>query len=299
MSSSFHGVFPAMLTPMTPSEEVDYAKLEALVEYLIGAGVHGLIPLGSTGEFYALSRQERQDVLKTVIKTAAGRVPVVAGVNAAATREVIEYSREAEKSGAAGLLVAPPFYSLPQRRELLEHFRLVDQAVGISIMLYNFPGRTGVDMKPDFLQQLAELKNVRYVKESTGETARISEIVSRCGDRLQVFCGGDCVVLESFLLGAVGWVAGIANVCAAEHVRLFEFLQSQNYGAARDAFYRLQPLISLIENSGAYTQFVKTGAGLAGRDAGPPRRPLLPLSQDELEPLRAVLAEIAVVVNHE
>jgi 4-hydroxy-tetrahydrodipicolinate synthase len=292
MPHTFHGVFPAMLTPMTPSEQVDYARLETLVEYLIGAGVHGLIPLGSTGEFYALNPQERHDVVATVIRAAAGRVPVVVGVNAASSREVVEYSREAEKLGAAGVMAAPPYYSLPRSNELLEHFRLVDQAIGIPILLYNFPGRTGIDMKPDFLEQLAELKNVRYVKESTGETARISEIIRRCGERLQVFCGGDCVVLESFVLGAVGWVAGIANICAAEHVRLYEMLRSKDYTSAREYFYRLLPLISLIENSGAYTQLVKAGAGLVGRDAGPPRRPLLAASKAELDPLRAALAAV-------
>lgn len=293
MARSFRGVFPAMLTPMTPEEEVDFAKLEALVEYLIGAGVHGLIPLGSTGEFYALNPQERHEVLQAVLKAAAGRVPVVAGVNAGATREVVRYSREAEAMGAAGVLLAPPYYSLPRPDELLEHIRLVDRAVGIPIMLYNYPGRTGVDMKPDDLERLAELKNVRYVKESTGETARISEIIRRCGDRLQVFCGCDSVVLESFVLGAVGWVAGIANVCAAEHVRLYELLQGNDYAAARAYFFRLQPLLALIENSGKYTQLVKAGAGLAGRGAGPPRHPLLPPIEEELEPLRAVLAAIA------
>src|SRR5262249_6097026 len=143
MTSSFRGVYPAMVTPMNEREEVDLAKLEAVTEYLIGAGVHGLIPLGSTGEFYALTPQERRNVLATVIRTAAGRVPVIAGVNAAATREVVQFSREAETLGASGIMVAPPYYSLPHKDELLEHFRAVDAAVGIPIMLYNFPARTG------------------------------------------------------------------------------------------------------------------------------------------------------------
>jgi len=292
MKSDFRGVFPAMVTPMDGDENVDYSKLEALVEYLIGAGIHGLIPLGSTGEFYALTAQERHDVLATVVRIAAGRVPVVAGVNAGSTREVVRYGREAEALGVSGLLVAPPYYSLPREDELLEHIRAVDRAVGIPIVLYNYPGRTGVDMKPEFLERLAELKNVRYVKESTGETARISEIIRRCGDRLQVFCGCDTVVLESFVLGAVGWVAGIANVCAAEHVQLYRLLECNNYAAARDGFFRLQPLFSLIEGSGKYTQLVKAGCGLMGRDAGPPRRPLLPPSEEELESLRAALKSI-------
>jgi 4-hydroxy-tetrahydrodipicolinate synthase len=292
MASGFRGVFPAMVTPMTSQEEVDLAGLGSLVEYLIDAGVHGLIPLGSTGEFYALTPKERHDVIDTVVRAAAGRVPVIAGVNAGATREVVQYAREAEALGAAGVMVAPPYYSLPRPDELLEHVRLVDRAIGIPILLYNYPGRTGVDMKPEDLQRLAELKNVRYVKESTGDTARISEIIQRCGDRLQVFCGCDSVVLESFVLGAVGWVAGIANICAVEHVRLYELLERSDYAAARRYFFQLQPLLSLIENSGMYTQLVKAGAGLAGRDAGPPRRPLLPPMETELEPLRATLATI-------
>jgi len=290
MTGTFRGVFPAMITPMTESEELDLSKLEALVEYLIGAGVQGLIPLGSTGEFYALTSQERQKVLETVVRAAAGRVPVVAGVNAAATREVVQYAREAEALGAAGVLVAPPYYSLPRPDELLEHYRAVDRAIGVPIMLYNYPGRTGVDMKPEFLERLAELKNVRYVKESTGETARISEIILRCGDRLQVFCGCDTVVLESFVLGATGWVAGIANVRAAEHVHLYQILANGDYAAARECFFRLQPLLALIEGSGKYTQLVKAGCRLEGRDAGPPRRPLLPPIEEEIQPLRAALA---------
>ena len=195
-----------MLTPMTPDENIDFVKLEALVEYLIGAGIHGLIPLGSTGEFYALRPTERIDVLRAVIHAAAGRVPVVAGVNAGATREVVYYSQTAEKYGAAGVLVAPPYYSLPRPDELLEHFRLVDRAIGIPIMLYNFPARTGVDMKPELIERLAELKNVGSIKDATGETARTSEIIRRCGDRLQVFCGCDVVVMESFVLApSAGW----------------------------------------------------------------------------------------------
>ena len=292
MSDDFRGVYPAMVTPMNEREEIDFAKLETLVEYLIGAGVHGLIPLGSTGEFYALTHTERLDVLRTVIKAAAGRVPVIAGVNAASTREVAFHAETAEKYGAAGVMVAPPYYSLPRPNELLEHFRAVDAAVGIPIMLYNFPARTGVDLRPDFVERLADLKNVRYIKDSTGETWRISEIIMRCGDRMKVFCGGDTVAFEGLMLGSAGWVAAIANVCAVEHIEFYRLLESNDCAAARDYFYRLLPLFSLFEHSGKFTQFVKAGCGLAGRDAGPPRRPLLPPSAEEIEAIRAALKSI-------
>ena len=196
-------------------------------------------------------------------------MPVVAGVNAGASREVVQYSREAEALGAAGMLVAPPYYSLPRPDEVLEHVRLVDRAVGIPIMLYNYPGRTGVDMKPEYLERLAELKNVRYVKESTGETARMSEIIRRCGDRLQVFCGCDSVVLESFVLGAVGWVAGIANICAAEHIRLYELLPLQGLCGGPRVFL---PPATVVFADGEQRQVHAVGQGRRG-PRWPRRRP--------------------------
>ena len=292
MTNQWKGVFTALVTPMTADEEVDYAALAAFVEYQIGEGrVHGLIPLGSTGEYYALSPDERRAVLQTVLDAAKGRVPVVAGTNAGSTRDVIHYCRQAEELGAAGVLLAPPYYSLPTPDELFEHFRAVDGAIGIPIMLYNYPGRTGVDMRPDFIERLAALSNVRYVKESTGEIARISELLRRCGDRLDVFCGCDTVALESFLIGAIGWVGGVANVVPQAHVRLYELAAvKHDYAAARDLYFRLLPLLSLMEGGGKYTQFVKAGCGLAGHSVGPPRRPLGPATAEESAQLREAIA---------
>jgi 4-hydroxy-tetrahydrodipicolinate synthase len=239
-----------------------------------------------------LSHTERLDVLRTVIKAAAGRVPVIAGVNATTTSQVAFHAETAEKYGAAGVMVAPPYYSLPSMEELLEHFRTIDRRIGIPIMLYNFPARTGVDLQPEFVERLAELKNVRYIKDSTGETWRISEIIRRCGDGMKVFVGGDLVAFEGLVLGSAGWVAAIANVCAAEHMRLYRLLESKDFAAARDYFYHLLPLFSLFEHSGKFTQFVKSGCKIAGRDAGPPRRPLLPPNAEELESIRAALEQI-------
>jgi 4-hydroxy-tetrahydrodipicolinate synthase len=277
---------------MTAAEEVDYATLAAFVDYLVKeGGIHGLIPLGSTGEYYALSPEERRAVLQTTLDAAQGRVPVVAGTNAGSTRDVIHYCRQAEQLGAAGVLLAPPYYSLPTPDELFEHFRAVNDAMGIPIMLYNYPGRTGVDMRPDFIERLAALANVRYVKESTGEIARISELIRRCGDRLGVFCGCDTVALESFVLGAIGWVGGVANVLPQAHVQLYELAAVQrDYAAARELYFRLLPVLSLMEGGGKYTQFVKAGCGLAGHPVGPPRRPLGPATTGESAQLSEAIA---------
>ena len=294
MENTFEGIFPALVTPMTVEEEVDYAKLADFVNYLIEeGGVQGLIPLGSTGEYYALSVDEREAVVKETVAAAAGRVPVLVGTNAGSTRDVVEFSRKAEASGAAGVLLAAPYYSLPTPDELFEHFRAVNDAISVPIMLYNYPGRTGVDMTPDLIEQLAELENVQYVKESTGDMTRVTEIIRRSGDKIHVFCGCDTLPLESLLLGAIGWVGGVVNVLPKEHVRLFELaFQEKDLFAARDLYYRLLPTLSLMEGRGKYTQFVKAGCHLTGHPVGPPRRPLLPASPEEIEKLKETLSEL-------
>lgn len=289
-TKQFKGVFTALVTPMHDNGAVDYDALVNFVNYMIDEGIHGIIPLGSTGEFYALTHDERAEVMTATIKAVAGRVPVVVGTNDSSTAAVIENSKRAEAAGADGLLIAPPYYSLPTPDELFEHFKAVDAAVGIPIMLYNYPGRAGVDMVPEFIEQLADLPNVKYVKESTGDVTRVSELIRRCGDRLDIFAGGDTVALESFVLGAKGWVGGIANVIPAEHVKLYNLaVVEQNFVAARDYYYEILPQLDKVENSGKYTQFVKAGCAIKGHPVGAPRMPLMPASSEEIADLKTVL----------
>lgn len=291
---TFRGVFAALVTPMKPNGEVAYRKLGRFAQYLIEQGVHGLIPLGSTGEYYALDASEREQVLKTTLEAAASRVPVVAGTNAGSTRDVIAFSRQAERLGCAGVMLAPPYYSLPRLDELFAHFRGVNDAIGIPIMLYNYPGRTGVDMPPDFIERLAGLKNIRYVKESTGEMPRITELLRRCGERVGVFCGCDTIALESLMVGAVGWVGGVVNVLPASHVRLYRLaVEERDYAAARELFFQMLPTLELMEGAGKYTQFVKAGCQLMGHDPGPPRGPLQPATVQEARVLRNALNRVA------
>ena len=289
-SLAFRGVYSALVTPMKDNEAVDSTTLESLADWLIGKGVHGLIPLGSTGEYYALSGDEREGVLRTTLEVAAGRVPIIAGANAGSTRDVIAFSRQAETLGCAGVMLAPPYYSLPRLDELYAHFRAVNNAIGIPIMLYNYPGRTGVDMPPDFIERLAALKNIRYVKESTGEMARITELLRRCGDRLGVFCGCDTIALESLMIGAIGWVGGVVNALPRSHARLYELaVVRKDFARARQLFFEMLPTLELMEGGGKYTQWVKAACGLMGHDCGPPRRPLGPATRAECARLREAL----------
>jgi 4-hydroxy-tetrahydrodipicolinate synthase len=297
MRSRLKGVIAALVTPMTAAEEVDLDRLGDIVAYLIAEGVQGLAPLGSTGEYYALSPGERTAVLKTTLEAAAQRVPVIVGVNAGSTREVVEYAREAEALGADGVLLAAPYYSLPTPDELFEHFRMVNDAIGIPIMLYNYPGRTGVDMTPALIERLAVLENLRYIKESTGDITRIDEILRRVGGKMGVFCGCDTLALESLRLGAVGWVGGVANVLPKEHVQLFELAcREQDRPAAERLQQQLLPILSMMEGEGKYTQFVKAGCALVGHPVGPPRRPLLPATAEEIRRLGQKLSLLGIPV---
>jgi 4-hydroxy-tetrahydrodipicolinate synthase len=294
--SAFQGVFAAVVTPMNANEEIDFPRLTVFINYLLGKGVHGLIPLGSTGEYYALSADERDRVLRSTLEVVAGRVPVVAGANAGSTRDVIAYARKAEQLGCAGVMLAPPYYSLPQPEELYAHFRAVNDSIGIPIMLYNYPGRTGVDMPPEFIERLAGFKNVRYVKESTGEMARITELLRRCGNRLGVFCGCDTIALESLMVGAIGWIGGVVNVLPKSHISLYELtVVKKDYAAARRLFFRMLPTLELMEGGGKYTQFVKAACGLVGHPVGSPRRPLMLPTAAERALLQKALSETGEV----
>lgn len=292
MPTKLHGILAALVTPMTEAEELDCDALRRFVDYLIAEGVHGLIPLGSTGEYYALSPEERETVVRVTLEAATGRAPVVVGASAGSTREVVAYCRQAHALGADAVMLAAPYYSLPTEDELFEHFRLVAESTELPIVLYNYPGRTGVDMTPGLIARLAELDRIQYVKESSGEVARVGEIIRTCGEKITVLCGCDTAALESFVLGAAGWVGGVVNVLPGGHVELYRLAVEQgDFAAARTHYYRMLPLLSLMEAGGKYTQYVKAGCELTGHPVGPPRRPLLPPTDEETARLRETLRE--------
>ena len=207
----FRGTYTVLITPFTADgAAVDLKALKRLVEFQIAEGIHGLIPLGSTGEFLSVSREERTAIAETVVQTAAGRVPVLIGTGAEDTREVVALSKEAEALGADGVMIIPPFYSVPTEDELFHHYKTVAEAIGIPIMVYNNPATANVDLLPATLARLSTIPNCRYVKESTLEVTRVRDIIALCGDRMAVFAG--VLGYESAWLGAIGWVAVCSNV---------------------------------------------------------------------------------------
>jgi len=292
MKKSFRGTYTVMITPFDPAGAVDAGALAAFTEWQIAEGIHGLIPLGSTGEFLSLSGAERTLVARTVIDTARGRVPVLIGTGAEDTREVVRHSQEAEALGADGVMIIPPFYCTPTEDELVHHYRTIAHAISIPIMIYNNPATANVDMMPGLIARIAEIEGCDYIKESTLEVTRVRDIIRLCGDRMAVF--GGVLGFESFVEGAIGWVAVASNVAPGPMARLFELVADEGRIKEGHALYlHWLPVIEAVfgQRYVGGTKALLTHMGFA---AGAPRPPRLPLPAEVDAEMRDVVARFGL-----
>lgn len=275
MTRKFRGVYTVMITPLDAEGAVDLKALAAFTDWQVREGIHGLIPLGSTGEFLSLSEEERDGVARTVIETVAGRVPVLIGTGAEDTRECVRLSRKAEAMGADGVMIIPPFYSTPTDDELVQHYRTVAAAISIPIMVYNNPATANVDLKPELVQRIAEIEGCDYIKESTLEVTRVRDIVRLAGENMTVF--GGILGFESFVMGAEGWVAVASNVAPGPMARIFELVADEKkIDEARALYLKWLPVIQAVGGQ-AYVAGSKSLLTHMGFGAGVPRPPRLPL----------------------
>lgn len=290
--TSFRGTYTVTVTPFDAAGEVDLPALRQFVDWQIVEGIHGLIPLGSTGEFLSLSPDETTAVIETTIKAAAGRVPVIVGTGAEDTREVVRRSREAEALGADGVMIIPPFYSTPSEDELFHHYKTVAEAIGIPIMVYNNPAVTNVDLTPRILARIAEIDGCDYVKESTLEVTRVRDIIRLCGDRMTVF--GGVLGFESFVEGAQGWVAVASNVAPGPMARLFELVADEGrITEARTLYLSWLPIIEAVFGP-LFVSGTKALLNHMGFGAGLPRPPRLPLPADRDAAMARLAAEFGL-----
>lgn len=279
MPKTFRGVFTVMITPIDADGKVNLSALAAFTDWQIREGVHGLIPLGSTGEFLSLSDQDWDDVARTVIQTTAGRVPVLIGTGAEDTREAVRLSCKAEALGADGVMIIPPFYSTPTDDELVTHYQTIARSISIPIMVYNNPATSNVDMKPELLARIAEIEGCDYVKESTLEVTRIRDIVRLAGDKMTPF--GGILGFESFVMGAQGWVAVASNVAPAAMSRIFTLAADEKkYDEARALYLEWLPIIQAVGGQ-AYVAGSKALLNHMGFAAGSPLPPRLPLPSEQ------------------
>lgn len=289
----FRGTYTVLITPFTPDgRRVDADALKRIVDWQITEGIHGLIPLGSTGEFLSMSREERQEVIEICVATAAGRVPVLIGTGAEATFDAVELSREAEAMGADGVMVIPPFYSTPTEDELFVHYKTIAEAISVPIMIYNNPATANVDLVPQMVARLADIDAVTSIKESTLEVTRVRDIIELAGDRIDVFAG--ILGYESFWLGACGWVAVCSNLIPRQSAELFTLAADKADRDAAHALYRrILPLVRWVGGH-RYVSATKAGFAMMGLPVGEPRAPRLPLPESERAALRADLAKLGL-----
>lgn len=290
--NKWFGVYVVVCTPFTEDDALDEEVLRRHIRFLLDAGVHGVIPTGSTSEFAALSEAERKKIVDITIDEVKGKVPVVVGTAAVSTRDTIMYSQYAEKAGADGVMIVPPYYCHPTEREVYYHYKAVAESIHLPIMLYNNPYTSGVDMQPAMIARLAEMDNVSYVKESSGDMRRVSEIMRLCGDKMTIFCGADNLALEMFAIGVPGWVAAPANAIPKQCVQLYELaVVKKDLEKAKELYFKMLPFFTALE-SGQFVQYVKASLEILGHPIGIPRRPLLRPSEEEIEHLKEILTPL-------
>jgi 4-hydroxy-tetrahydrodipicolinate synthase len=289
----FRGVLPALVTPFRDGQ-VDEDAFVRLVERQIAAGVHGLVPVGTTGETATLSHDEHRRVVELCIKTAAGRVPVVAGAGSNATDEAIELVRHAKTVGADAALVVTPYYNRPSQEGLYAHYAAINEAVQLPVLLYNVPSRTSVDLSNDTIARLAKLPNIVGIKDATGDMARASLQRLTCGEGWTMLSGNDDVALGYLAHGGHGCISVTANV-APEQVAAFynDALAGQWQGAlyGQDRLIRLHKAL-FIDASPSPTKFALAHLGLCLEDA---RLPIVPCSEAARTEVLAGMRDAGVI----
>ena len=285
---NWHGVFPALTTQFRSDQSLDIPANMAQVERLLRAGVHGIVMLGSLGENCALEAEEKRQLVKAAVDTVKGRVPVLSGVAECSTALAARYAADMEKLGAAGLMVLPAMVYKSDPRETLAHFRTVAAATSLPIMVYNNPVAYGVDVTPAMFAELAAVKNLVAIKESSDNVRRISDIINLCGDRYILYCGVDDLILESLMLGAVGWIAGMVNAFPEETMRLYDLAAARKFTEALPLYRWFMPTLHL-DVSVKLVQYIKLAQAMVGYGTETMRSPRLPLEGAEREMVMATV----------
>ncbi|PAQ09795.1 dihydrodipicolinate synthase family protein [Mesorhizobium temperatum] len=285
------GVMPALVTPFDTGGKVDFPALEKHMLSLRAAGVTGWVPCGSTGEYFSMSNQEREDVLRFVKDFASEDEVLIAGTNAPATREVIENTARAKEIGYDIVLLATPFYTRPTQDELLKHYRAVLDAVDVSLVLYNYPPKDGVEISFELMDALADHPRVIGIKESSGILQRAVDIYSRYKGRIDLISGSDDIALDFMFWGADCWICGPANCMAKACCDLDRTFRSGELDRAREQMAVLYRAMNILE-SGKFVQKIKYGCELQGTSVGECRAPLGPLTNEEKAEFKAAMAPV-------
>ena len=290
------GIYTPVITPFHADLGIDFDALAELVDRLAKAGVHGLISGGSTGENYAETVEERLEIARFVVERAKGRLPVFIGTGALRTPDSLALAAGAKAMGADGILLGTPPYSVPTERENALNALAIDRAADLPIILYNYPGRMGVEMGVEFLDRVGRSKNVIGIKESSGDINRV-HLLARDYPHIQMSCGMDDQALEFFAWGARSWICAGSNFLPEEHIYLYETCVLQgDFAKGRRIMSAMLPLMRVLEQGGKFIQCIKHGIETTGLKAGPLRPPLKGLNKDEKRTLEQVIRTLKTTI---
>lgn len=294
------GIYAPTITAFNADESLNEQGTRACVRFLLDSHVHGLAPMGSAGEFIALTERERMQVMEWTLAEVNGKVPVYAGTGHYSTRTTIELSKHARAAGATGVMLMPPYLLRPPKRDVMDHFRRVREAVGLPVMVYNVPILAGVELSPTDIKELADEDVVHAVKWSHPEISRIQDTKLISKPNFAVFVGIDLIGFAGLAAGADGYIGGLAMMVPRMLRTLFgQFRESQNLSNARQLWDRLLPLVqfeyrALLSDSGSphWLAVCREAAALRGIPVGSPRAPLKPLFPDQKAELKRLLVAL-------
>jgi len=294
----FTGIIPPVTTPFHADLSIDRDGYGAMIEHLIASGVDGIIVGGTTGEYYAQTREERISLMKWAREVIRRRVPMIVGVGAIRTEDCCDYAAAARENGADGILIGSPYYAVPTQLELASHALAIDRAAQLPIMLYNYPGRTGTMMTEEFFDRVRGSANFCSIKESSGSMNQL-HMLARDYPSIDLFCGMDDQALEFFAWGAKGWVCGGGNCLPEEHIALYRACAIENdFVKGRRIMSALLPFMRVLEQGGKFVQSIKYGCALAGLPAGPVRKPMCGLDDGQKQELEITIRTVKTAIGH-
>ncbi len=288
------GIIPAMVTPLTADEQINEKSLRRLTNHLIDGKVHGVFAVGSQGEFWAFTPEEKKRVWEIVVDEARGRVPVYAGTVGVTTRETIELTRMAEKIGIDAVSILTPYFIGPNDDQLFDHYKAVAESTSLPILVYTNPARTNVKISPGLLARLAQVKGIVGIKDSSGDLELTAEYIRVVPPGFSVLMGRDTLIYAGLSYGTKGSIAATANVKPALVASIYDKFMAGDLPGALQAQRELAPL-RLAFAWGTFPVVIKEALNLMGMDAGPCRAPVGPLTAEQRERLKKVLQEMKVI----
>ena len=289
------GIVPAMVTPIEAGGRINEKALRKLVNHLIEGGVHGLFPVGSQGEFFSLTREEKKTVLRVVIDETAGRVPVYAGTGGITTREAVDLTLMARDLGASAVSVITPYFLVPTQQELIQHFLTIAKAApDLPMLLYSNPDRTGVAMPPATVKELAGVENIVGIKDSSGDMTLSGEYIRLTRSmNFHVLAGRDTLIYATLCYGGTGSITATANVDPRVPVAIYESFVAGDHKRALEAQYQLAPL-RIAFGLGTFPVVIKEALNMIGIEAGAAIPPVGSMSRENREKLRKILDEMGL-----